>query len=103
MPPVSKARPAASRFPSGSWRKQTEKSDGDEYAELVNGDHDAGGAILQSVIIAEPRQSGGETGEEKKKPVGAVQGPDSVLFARCQDNPPCQQKDHAGADGGCEI
>lgn len=78
--------------------KANGKSDGDEYAELVNGDHDAGGTVLQRVIIAEPRQSGGETGEDQKTPDVRSGGGQPLLFSGEKHDAPGEQQYHRSPD-----
>ena len=44
----------------------------DQYAQLVYGHHDAGRAVLEGAVIAEPRCAGGEPGEDEEEPAAAA-------------------------------
>lgn len=78
------------------------QGDGDYDAELVYGRDLGGFTELQGPEIAEPREAGGETGEDEEDPGAAAYGGEWLRLGEERDRP-CEDQDDDGANGGGEI
>lgn len=61
-------------------KHKVRKRNGDQEAELVDGDHNAGRAVLQGFIIAKPGAAGGKARQADEGQLAPWNFPDGVLF-----------------------
>ena len=79
------------------------EEDGDQDAQLVDGDDHAGGAVLEGSVVAEPGGTGGGPGGEDEAELPARYSADLMKFPGDGDHHPSHHQDHPGADRGPEV
>ena len=72
-------------------------------AQLVDGDNDAGKAVLQRAVIAQLGRAGGDAGQTDKAELVFGDLSDLPRLAGNKDHHPGHQQHHSGADGGAEV
>ena len=79
------------------------EDDGDQDAQLVDGDDHAGGAILEGSVVAEPGGTGRSPGGQDKAELTARNAADLPELAGDGNHHPGHHQDHPGADRGTEV
>ena len=82
---------------------QRRKADRNQNAQLVDRHHDAGQAVLQRLIIAEPGGSGGQARQADKAELPFRNLLQGVLLALDPNDQPCHNQHDTGTDGRAEI
>lgn len=102
VPATMSARPAPERAVSFSPNTRRE-AHGHEDAQLVYGHHDAGQAVLERLVVAEPRGARGQAGEADEEKLAAGNGADRACLARHVDHDPGHDQHHDGPDGRAQV
>ena len=79
------------------------EEDGDEHAQLVDGDDHAGGAVLERPVVAEPGGTRRSPGGKDEAELPTRHSADLPEFSGDGDHPPGHDQDHPGADRGAEV
>ena len=82
---------------------EDEEEDGDEDAQLVDGDHHTGQAILEGSVVAEPGNTGGSPGGQDKTELTARHGTYLSELAGDGHHHPGHHQDHPGTYRGTEV
>ena len=79
------------------------EKDGDQHAQLVDGDDHAGRAVLQCPVVAEPGGTRRSPGGQDKAELTTRHGTDLPELAGDGHHRPGHHQDHPGTDCGTEI
>ena len=79
------------------------EEDGDQDAQLVDGDNHAGGAVLERPVVAEPGGTGCSPGGQDKAELTTRNAADIPELAGDGDHHPGHDQDYPGADRGTEV
>ena len=79
------------------------EEDGDQDAQLVDGDDHAGGTVLEGPVVAEPGGTGGCPGGKDEAELPARYSADLMKFPGDGHHRPSHHQDHPGADRGTEV
>lgn len=79
------------------------EEDGDQDAQLVDGDDHAGRAVLERPVVAEPGGTGRSPRSQDEAEFTARHGTDFPELAGDGDHHPGHHQDHPGADRGAEV
>ena len=79
------------------------EEDGDQDAQLVDGDHHAGRAILEGPVVAEPGGTRRSPGGEDEAELTTRHSTDLPELPCDSDHHPGHHQDHPGADRGTEV
>ena len=79
------------------------EEDGDQHAQLVDGDHHAGGTILEGPVVAEPRGTGGSPGGQDEAELPTRRSTNLPKFSGDGDHHPGWHQDHPDVDHDTEY
>ncbi len=92
----------------GQWaelfaEKEGSKDEYENHTKLVQRRDARGWPKLKGAEVAEPGQSGGQTGESQKKQSAPVEFAEFIVLAECDGDDPGEDDNDGGADGGGEV
>ena len=102
-PPNEQRQPDEVPSTDGLPQNKGGEEDGDQDAQLVDGDNHAGGAVLERPVVAEPRGTGCSPGGEDEAELPTRHSTDLLEFSGDGDHHPGHDQDHPGADRGTEA
>ena len=79
------------------------EEDGDQHAQLVDGDDHASGAVLERPVVAQPGGTGGGPGGEDEADLPTRNTTDLPELPGDGHHRPGHHQDHPGADRGTEV
>src|ERR1035441_5241546 len=83
--------------------KERGKQDDEGHTQLVDGGNARGFAKLERAKVAEPRQAGGQAGQDEKEPGARCQAPYRGRLQSGVGHDPTEDQNHGSPDRGCQI
>src|ERR1022692_4601228 len=83
--------------------KERGKQDDEGDTQLVDGGNARGFAKLERAKVAEPRQAGGQAGQDEKEPGARCQAPYRGRLQSGVGHDPTEDQNHGSPNRGCQI